>query len=60
VDSVHNRRVTTDADPDFLLEYLNIYVDVPTFEEKQDRDEKKNYLFPAECRTSDLTYASDI
>lgn len=32
MESVHNKRVTCDADPSFLLEYLNIYVDVPTHE----------------------------
>lgn len=60
VESALNRRVTCDADPSFLLEYLNVYVDVPTHEQNYNREAKKSYLYPHECRVSDLTYASDI
>lgn len=60
LESIHNRRVTTDANPSFLLEYTNIYVDVPTHEFNQDAFSKKTLLYPYECRTSDLTYAGDI
>lgn len=60
LDSNLNRKITCDAEPSFLLEYTNIFVDVPTHEMNYDKNAKKSFLYPYECRTSNLTYAGDI
>ena len=51
-----NRRITSDIDPDFFLEFTDINVGVPSLEEQM-----VNYtITPHECRLRDLTYAAPI
>ena len=41
-----NRRVTTDADPNFLLEYTNITIANPTHVMNYDKNTNTSLLFP--------------
>jgi DNA-directed RNA polymerase III subunit RPC2 len=45
LESIINRRVTTDADPSFLLEYTNIKIFNPTHIQAQGND-LKSFLLP--------------
>ncbi|KAF4634353.1 hypothetical protein G7Y89_g3753 [Cudoniella acicularis] len=54
-----NKRVTSDVDNKFWLEYTDIYVGTP---ERLDYDDRKpqNEITPNECRLRDMTYAAPI
>ena len=53
---VANRRVATDAQPDWYLEYDRLYVGEPMLRVNQ----VEQKLTPQECRLRDLTYAAPI
>lgn len=54
-----NKRVTSEVDPKFWLEYTDIRVGEP---ERMDYDDRKpqNEITPNECRLRDMTYAAPI
>ncbi|KAH6670765.1 DNA-directed rna polymeras-like protein III subunit [Halenospora varia] len=54
-----NRRITSDVDNKFWLEYTDIHVGTP---ERLDYDDRKpqNEITPNECRLRDMTYAAPI
>ncbi|PSS09193.1 hypothetical protein M430DRAFT_69614 [Amorphotheca resinae ATCC 22711] len=54
-----NKRVTSDVDSRFFLEYLDIRVGEP---ERLDYDDRRpqNEITPNECRLRDMTYAAPI
>ncbi|RDL38245.1 DNA-directed RNA polymerase subunit beta [Venustampulla echinocandica] len=54
-----NKRVTSDVDNKFWLEYTGIHVGAP---ERLDYDDRKpqNEITPNECRLRDMTYAAPI
>jgi len=52
-----NEKVTCEADPNFYLKYLNIYVAEPQIEESFNVYKK---IYPHECRLRDLTYSAPI
>jgi DNA-directed RNA polymerase III subunit RPC2 len=54
--SKHNRRITSDVDPTFYLQYNQIRVSKPTYK----IDHEVIFPTPQECRIRDLTYAADI
>lgn len=49
-----NSELRCDNDPSFILEYKDIEVDKPKYEGKED------FLYPNDCRLSNLTYAADV
>ena len=51
-----NSRVDSDIDPQFFLQYTDIYVGTPQMEESMVTYE----VTPQQCRLRDLTYASPI
>ena len=53
-----NKKVTSDADPNFFLEYTKIHVGTPSVQEDSDLSLKG--ITPQECRLRDLTYAAPI
>ncbi|PIK44762.1 putative DNA-directed RNA polymerase III subunit RPC2-like, partial [Apostichopus japonicus] len=52
-----NERVTSDADPNFYLKYMNIYVGSPDVEEGFNITKP---ISPHECRLRDMTYSAPI
>jgi DNA-directed RNA polymerase III subunit RPC2 len=60
VTSKVNYRVTSEADPEFFLEYESISVSKPTHETSYDEYSKVSKLYPNEARIADLTYSGDI
>lgn len=52
-----NARITSDVDPDFLLEYTDIRVGMP---ERPDQHMADIKISPHECRLRDLTYAAPV
>lgn len=52
-----NEKVTSSADPNFYLKYLNINIGAPDVEESIDIIRK---VTPQECRLRDLTYSARI
>lgn len=52
-----NDKVTSDADPNFYLKYLNIYVGMPDVEEGFNITKP---ISPHECRLRDMTYSAPI
>ncbi|PVD29148.1 hypothetical protein C0Q70_11745 [Pomacea canaliculata] len=52
-----NDKVTSDADPNFYLKYLNIYVGMPDVEEGFNITKP---ITPHECRLRDMTYSAPI
>ncbi|CAK79043.1 unnamed protein product (macronuclear) [Paramecium tetraurelia] len=60
VKSPLNQRITCESDSSFLLEYLSIRVENPTFTSSWDKYSLKSLLYPHECRLNDQTYAGDI
>ena len=53
-----NNRITSDVDPDFLLEYDDIYVGKPN---RIDRNATSKYeITPHECRLRDMTYSAPV
>lgn len=54
--SKHNRRIESDVDPNFYLQYNNIRIDTPSYRV----DHEVIRPTPHECRLRDLTYAGDI
>lgn len=56
-----NKRVTSDVDNTFFLEYDNIYVGSPDRDENEGASRKaKHGVTPNECRLRDMTYAAPI
>lgn len=56
-----NKRVTSDVDNTFFLEYDNIYVGAPDRDENEGASRKaKHGVTPNECRLRDMTYAAPI
>lgn len=53
-----NSRITSDIDPEFLLEYTNIYVGTP--ERSDANSSHQKFITPHECRLRDLTYAAPV
>lgn len=54
--SKHNRRIESDVDPNFYLQYNSIRIDTPSYRV----DHEVIRPTPHECRLRDLTYAGDI
>ncbi|XP_078485714.1 DNA-directed RNA polymerase III subunit RPC2 isoform X2 [Ciona intestinalis] len=52
-----NKRVLSDADPNWYLEYLDIHVGVPDIEESFN---VTRAVTPHECRLRDMTYSASI
>ncbi|KAG9233478.1 DNA-directed rna polymeras-like protein III subunit [Amylocarpus encephaloides] len=54
-----NKRITSEVDPHFWLEYTDINIGTP---ERLDFDDRKpqNEITPNECRLRDMTYAAPI
>ncbi|XP_050391784.2 DNA-directed RNA polymerase III subunit RPC2, partial [Patella vulgata] len=52
-----NEKITSDADPNFYLKYLNIYVGMPDVEEGFNITKP---ISPHECRLRDMTYSAPI
>ncbi|KJH50741.1 DNA-directed RNA polymerase, beta subunit [Dictyocaulus viviparus] len=53
-----NQKVTSDANPNFYLKYLDIRVEKPSAEEGLNQIHDK--ITPQECRLRDITYAAPI
>ncbi|XP_019643949.1 PREDICTED: DNA-directed RNA polymerase III subunit RPC2-like [Branchiostoma belcheri] len=52
-----NEKIVSDADPNFYLKYLNIYVGMPDVEEGFNITKP---IAPHECRLRDMTYSAPI
>ncbi|XP_052245224.1 DNA-directed RNA polymerase III subunit RPC2-like [Dreissena polymorpha] len=52
-----NDKITSDADPNFYMKYLNIYVGMPDVEEGFNITKP---ISPHECRLRDMTYSAPI
>jgi DNA-directed RNA polymerase III subunit RPC2 len=52
-----NDRVTSDIDPNFYLEYTDIWVGRP---ERNDVEAQRAGFYPQECRLRDMTYSAPI
>lgn len=52
-----NEKITCDADPNFYMKYLNIYVGMPDVEEGYNITKP---ISPHECRLRDMTYSAPI
>ncbi|XP_045196931.1 DNA-directed RNA polymerase III subunit RPC2-like isoform X2 [Mercenaria mercenaria] len=52
-----NDKITSDADPNFYIKYLNIYVGMPDVEEGFNITKP---ISPHECRLRDMTYSAPI
>lgn len=52
-----NDKITSDADPNFYMKYLNIYVGMPDVEEGFNITKP---VSPHECRLRDMTYSAPI
>ncbi|KAL3881750.1 hypothetical protein ACJMK2_028145, partial [Sinanodonta woodiana] len=52
-----NEKITSDADPNFYMKYLNIYVGAPDVEEGFNITKP---VSPHECRLRDMTYSAPI
>ena len=52
-----NDKITSDADPNFYMKYLNIYVGTPDVEEGFNITKP---ISPHECRLRDMTYSAPI
>jgi DNA-directed RNA polymerase III subunit RPC2 len=55
-----NKRVLSEADPEFYLEYESISVGKPTYEKSYDLYSKESKLYPQEARIADQTYSGNI
>ncbi|VDN23778.1 unnamed protein product [Cylicostephanus goldi] len=53
-----NQKITSDANPNFYLKYLDIRVGKPSSEEGLNQIHDK--ITPQECRLRDMTYAAPI
>eukprot|EP00397_Hematodinium_sp_SG-2012_P003066 GEMP01003074.1.p1 GENE.GEMP01003074.1~~GEMP01003074.1.p1 ORF type:complete len:1220 (+),score=278.51 GEMP01003074.1:80-3661(+) len=51
-----NKVITSDADPNWFIEYTNVYVDKPSIEEQM----VVKTTTPQQCRVRDLTYSAPI
>jgi len=54
--SKHNRRIESEVDPNFYLQYNKIRVEKPSYK----IDHEIINPTPHECRIRDLTYSGDI
>ncbi|XP_074641286.1 DNA-directed RNA polymerase III subunit RPC2-like [Tubulanus polymorphus] len=52
-----NDKITSDADPNFYMKYLNIYIGMPDVEEGFNITKP---ISPHECRLRDMTYSAPI
>ncbi|XP_048258371.1 DNA-directed RNA polymerase III subunit RPC2-like [Haliotis cracherodii] len=52
-----NEKITSDADPNFYVKYLNIYVGMPDVEEGFNITKP---ISPHECRLRDMTYSAPV
>ncbi|KAF2878319.1 hypothetical protein BDV95DRAFT_600982 [Massariosphaeria phaeospora] len=55
-----NRHVRSDIDPNFLLTYRDIRVEMPNRQEEDDLGHHRSNITPNECRLRDMTYAAPI
>src|SRR6202044_1287115 len=55
-----NRKVTSDVDQCFWLEYTDIRVLQPTRVDEEDKQQGGVEVTPHECRLRDMTYAAPI
>ncbi|KAF2182700.1 beta and beta-prime subunits of DNA dependent RNA-polymerase [Zopfia rhizophila CBS 207.26] len=55
-----NKRVTSDADTRFFLEYTAIRVEWPNRYDEDDLTHHKSSITPNECRLRDMTYSAPI
>ena len=57
-----NNLVTSDADPNFFLKFLDVYLGEPSVEEEyhSERTWESDRFTPQECRLRDITYSAPV
>ena len=55
-----NKRILSDIDPRFSIEYDDIYLGKPTRNDEDDREMSHSTVTPNECRLRDTSYSAPI